>query len=472
MEGGGAGRELHCTHPAPGQPSRALVPRWSSLAPITLRGDTRRISTPSFPTPHSVDGLRGPRAPSCPPLHSPEPRGAPAGHQRPGGSSTHERGRDPRRPHGQGRSSAPRSSHPPLSPCRYLGTLPPRSTPLIAAVLTLGGEKNPKAGYCRTYTNIPLPKAFLATAFPCLPLLQCPWGGCRVPEGHSLTRAPLGPRSPPFPFLPSAPACPWKRKQGCRLGVHRGGREMPPRGVTHLLPFGTGWSGCSLGALGSGQTLGNRERWMRDAREHWWGGHPPARPPAGGGHQHPPGTLAQGGGRHLKSSAPRAAGDTLHPTRPRQPLQRESGEGAAGTPVGVPALAGASLTSPGHLHSPSIPRGWGCRGSPSCPARRRDGSGSSGEMSPVPGTDGRTPASWGAASPTCAPCCPFWHEVCGGKRHQWPHPQHRDTWHRVTWREPWCPPCSWHLPGKRVVPGVPLAPGDRPGRGLPGNRRR
>lgn len=272
--------------------------------------------------------------------------------------------------------------------CRYLGTLPPRSTSPVTPILTLGGEKNPKAGYCRTYKNTPLPKTSWATTFPCLPLLQCPWGGCHGPEGHSLTRAPLGPRGPTFPFLPSAPACPWKRKQGCRLGVHGGGCEMPRRGIAHLLPFGAGWSSCSLGALGSGQTLDERQRWIKDAGEHPWGGHPLARPPARGGHQHPPGTPAQGGGRHLKSSAPQAAVGTLCPPQPWQPLQRESRGGSGDARPGVPVPAGSALASPGHLRSPSVPRGRGCHGSPSCPARRQDGSGSSGDMSQVPRADG------------------------------------------------------------------------------------
>lgn len=47
-----------------------------------------------------------------------------------------------------------------------------------------------------------------------------------------------------------------------------------------------------------------------------------------------------------------------------------------------------SLPSPGCLRSPSVPRGRGCHGSPSCPARRGDGSGSGREMSPIPGADG------------------------------------------------------------------------------------
>lgn len=119
---GGAGRGLHHTHPAPGQPSCTLVPRGSSLTPITLGGghseEADRVLTSS-----PRRGLAGPgQVPVSPP-------GPPRTHLSPGvsrqapstlGEASHVRGvGTPGSP--TGRDGALPHAHPTcLHPCSAL----------------------------------------------------------------------------------------------------------------------------------------------------------------------------------------------------------------------------------------------------------------------------------------------------------------------------------------------------------------
>lgn len=123
-------------------------------------------------------------------------------------------------------------------------------------------------------------------------------GGVVAAVSHTalqLTFSPLGPAGPAAPAGPSAPGAPWARGKG-------GSRRAP-------------------------------------------GGHP-AGPPA------------QGGGQHLKSSAPRAAADTLCPPWPRHPLQKESGgqrghlHGAGGGHPGLTCAPPCPFSPP----RPALPR--------------------------------------------------------------------------------------------------------------------
>lgn len=376
----------------------------------------------------------------------------------------------PGSPTGRDRALPPRSSHPPPPQLRAAGTL----APFLPAAPLWSQPFSPWEG-----RKIPKQITVGPTQIPLFPKLPWPWlfhpfPGCSAPgEDATSPRGTALPGHPWAPAVPRSPSCPQLlpapgRENGAAgWGCTGGGCQMPRCGIAHLLPFGAGWASSSLGALGSGQTLGERQRRIKDAEEHPWGGHPPAQPLAHGGHQHPPGIPAQGGGRHLKSSAPRAADRTLHPPWPRQPLQRESRGGSGGASPGVPGLAGASLASPGHLHSPSVPRGRGCRGSPSCPVRRRDSSGSGGEMSPVPGADGRPCLR--VLQPYLCSLLPF---LARGLRRKAPSAAMSPAQGHMAQGHPaqtLVPPCSWHLPGERGDPVVPLAPGDHPGRGLPGN---
>lgn len=149
-------------------------------------------------------------------------------------------------------------------PPRYLRSLSPRGASPVAPDLALGGEKNPKTVlfFCRTYINICVPKAS-----------ECPQGaagalsppGSPVPKGHPAQpyQGTFGsPRSrAPLPAHGSFLAL--EETTGQQAGGTGGGCDVPHHPTAHLVPFGAGWPRSSHRTLGSGRTLGERQKRLK-----------------------------------------------------------------------------------------------------------------------------------------------------------------------------------------------------------------